>query len=195
MSRSQQYSVFRGERLMVKGSLEQIKLSLKEATDHSDKATILVFDATDGRQLDIDLSAGTGDSAAVSDSRSDAAGTESTVPAGKPRGRPKLGVVGREITLLPRHWEWLDGQRNGASAALRKLVDQARKAEAGEQEVRLAQDSANRFMYAMAGNLQGFEEAVRALYARDKSRFEAETAPWPVDIRNCAREYAEMALI
>ena len=105
-----------------------------------------------------------------------------------------MGVGGREVTLLPRHWEWLDAQRGGASAALRRLIETARRENAGEDRIKSAQDAAQRFMYAMAGNLSGFEEAIRALYARESTRFEQETAGWPIDIRNCAREYAKPAL-
>src|ERR1700739_3037247 len=42
-------------------------------------------------------------------------------------GRPKLGVVAREVTLLPRHWDWLATQPGGGSVALRKLVGEARR--------------------------------------------------------------------
>ena len=97
--------------------------------------------------------------------------------------RPKLGVISREVSLLPRHWDWLEQQPNGASAALRKLVDQARKLEPGEQRARLATDAAGRFLSAMAGNLPGYEEATRALYSRDRDRLEELIGEWPQDIR------------
>ncbi len=87
-------------------------------------------------------------------------------------GRPKLGVVGREVTLLPRHWDWLSAQPGGASVTLRKLVEAARKQGQGEQKIRQTQDVAYRFMYAIAGDLPGFEEAARALYAWDLGRLE-----------------------
>jgi hypothetical protein len=103
--------------------------------------------------------------------------------------------VGREVTLLPRHWEWLDQQRGGVSAALRRLIDENRKERAAEDAIREAQDSANRFMMAIAGDFPGFEEAVRALYARDGAKFREETQRWPADIRRCASDYAEAALM
>jgi hypothetical protein len=106
-------------------------------------------------------------------------------------GRPKLGVVSREISLLPRHWDWLEEQPNGASAALRRLVDQARKREPGEQRARLAREAAGRFMSAMAGNFPGYEEASRALYAGNRSRFEELTLNWPRDIREYIWSRAE----
>ena len=102
------------------------------------------------------------------------------------RGRPKLGVTAREVTLLPRHWEWLAAQPGGASVTLRKLVEEARRASGAQQKVRQAQEAAYRFMSAMAGDFPGFEEATRALFADDRNRFEQHMAEWPVDIRNYA---------
>jgi len=101
-----------------------------------------------------------------------------------------LGVVGREVTLLPRHWEWLNAQPGGASVALRKLVEQARRANAGKDRVRRAQEVAFRFMSAMVGNESGFEEATRALFAGDRQRFEHHSESWPVDLRDYARALA-----
>ena len=89
------------------------------------------------------------------------------------RGRPKLGVVAREVTLLPRHWDWLNSQSGGASVALRKLVEAARLAGDDKDRTRHAQEAAYRFMTALAGNLPGYEEATRALYAADPARFDA----------------------
>jgi hypothetical protein len=116
-------------------------------------------------------------------------------PAEAPRqpGRPKLGVVAREVTLLPRHWEWLSGQPGGASAALRRLVDAARAANAGKDRIRHAQEAGDRFMAAALGNQPGYEEASRALYAGEESRFAALTQDWPCDLRDCARRMAAAA--
>ncbi len=117
----------------------------------------------------------------------DAQGAVSTDQAGEaPRGpgRPRLGVVAREVTLLPRHWDWLNGQPGGASVALRKLVEEARRVNEGRDRLRRSQESAYRFMSAMAGNLPGFEEAARALFASDGVRFELLIRRWPKDVRN-----------
>ncbi|HZJ02412.1 MAG TPA: DUF2239 family protein, partial [Thermoleophilia bacterium] len=100
------------------------------------------------------------------------------------------GVVGREVTLLPRHWEWLNAQPGGASVALRKLVEQARRANEGKDRVRRSQEGAFRFMSAMAGNEPGFEEATRALFAGDRQRFEHHSESWSVDLRDYARALA-----
>ena len=108
-------------------------------------------------------------------------------------GRPRLGVVAREVTLLPRHWEWLSAQPGGASVALRKLVEEARRVKAPEDRRREAQESAYRFMTVMAGNEPGFEEALRALYSEDRERFEMYSAAWPKDVREHARELAGAA--
>jgi hypothetical protein len=111
---------------------------------------------------------------------------EETVAPAEPRGRgrPKLGVVSREVTLLPRHWEWLNAQPGGASVALRKLVDEARRASGDKDRERQARDAAYHFMSTMAGNLPQFEEASRALFAGDRRRFTALIADWPPDIRD-----------
>jgi hypothetical protein len=141
-----------------------------------------VFDAETSKPIDIDWR-GSADEVAE---RLSAAPAESVAPG---RGRPKLGVVAREVTLLPRHWEWLAEQRGGASVTLRRLVDQARQADAGATR-RRAQESAHRFMTAMAGDASGFEEALRALYAGDAVRFAEHTSSWPVDVREHARVLA-----
>ena len=101
-------------------------------------------------------------------------------------GRPRLGVVAREVTLLPRHWDWLAAQPGGASVALRKLVEDARKAAADGDRRRVAQEAAYRFMQAMAGNEAGYEEAARALFAGDIGSFEQHSAAWPDDVREHA---------
>jgi hypothetical protein len=107
-----------------------------------------------------------------------------TAPEPRGRGRPKLGVVAREITLLPRHWEWLGAQPGGASVALRKLVEAARRSSGDLDRSRAARDAAYHFMSAMAGNLPGFEEASRALFADDRRRFVGLIAGWPGDVRD-----------
>jgi hypothetical protein len=118
----------------------------------------------------------------------DPAGEAIHDPAGPVRrpGRPKLGVVPREVTLLPRHWDWLNDQPGGASVTLRRLVEDARRLSDGKDRVRVSQDAAYRFMSAMAGDHPGFEEAARALFAGNLERFQHETASWPVDVRDHA---------
>jgi hypothetical protein len=134
---------------------------------------------------------GGGTGAASGAGASGAAGSRAGGP-GQPRGRgrPKLGVLPREVTVLPRHWAWLDSQRGSASAALRRLVDEARKLSEGVDRVRHAQDAAYRFMYDSAGDAPGFQEAIRSLYRCDAEGFEAATEAWAADLRDYARELA-----
>lgn len=147
--------------------------------------SVLVFDARTSAPVDFDLR-GSADEAAA---RAEGRWAASTPPRG--RGRPKLGVVAHEVTLLPRHWDWLRGQPGGASVALRKLVEAASRDP--RQIARAAQDAAYKFMHAIAGDLPGFEEASRALFARDGAGFSARTATWPADVRAHLRTLAEPA--
>jgi hypothetical protein len=105
-------------------------------------------------------------------------------------GRPKLGVTAREVTLLPRHWDWLAGQPGGASTALRKLVEGALREAEGPDRARRARDTAYRFMTAMAGDRPGYEEATRRLFADDAAGFAEATEAWPEGVRDVAREMA-----
>ena|SRR5579871_845374 len=172
MENVQTYTAFKGHTMLASGSLEQVLPELKKRFDADRGAILLVFNDATGRQVDFDLRG--------SDSQvlARALPQQRTGP-----GRPKLGVVSREISLLPRHWEWLEEQPNGASAALRRLVDEARRREQGRQRVRLVLDAAARFMSAIAGDLANFEEATRALYLKDISRLKSLTAKWPRDVR------------
>ncbi len=91
-----------------------------------------------------------------------------------------------EVTLLARHWDWLAKQPGGASATLRKLVEEARRASLGTDAIRASQERAYRFMAAMAGNLPNFEEATRALFANKGPRFSALISDCPDDVRDYA---------
>ncbi len=150
-------------------------------------ASIVIFDDASGRSLDLDLRGSERDIVArLPQPAPNPEGSAEDVSAPEPRGRgrPKLGVVAREVTLLPRHWEWLGVQPGGASVALRKLVEAARRASGDLDRSRAARDAAYHFMSAMAGNLPGFEEASRALFADDRRQFVALIAGWPGDIRD-----------
>ena len=109
----------------------------------------------------------------------------SNVSASPPRGpgRPRLGVVAREVTLLPRHWDWLGRQTGGASVALRKLVEVASRASAAQDRVRQSSAAGYKFMATIAGHEAGFEEASRTLFAADQGAFEAQVAHWPTDVQ------------
>jgi len=164
-------TVFHQHRNVASGSNAEVAFFLKDKPQGGD---FLVFDDATGRQLDIDLRA----------TESPTPPDEQTEPRG--RGRPRLGVIAREITLLPSHWDWLNAQPGGASVALRKLVDAARRTSGDRDRVRAAQESTYRFISAIAGDLPDFEEATRALFACDRRRFGDLIAAWPEDIRDYA---------
>jgi hypothetical protein len=148
---------------------------------------IVIFDDATGRPIDLDLRGTEQDIVArlrEPASNAETAAEDPSAPEPRGRGRPKLGVVAREVTLLPRHWDWLAGQPGGASVALRKLVEEARRASGNRDRSCAARDAAYHFMAVMAGNLAGFEEASRALFADDRRRFVELIAGWPDDIRD-----------
>ncbi|WP_193097465.1 DUF2239 family protein [Burkholderia sp. Z1] len=184
------YTAFDGHRRLASGPLAAVALAVRQAAGDAMAGSILIFDDATGRSIDLDLR-GTADEvrARFAPPPGDAAGAAGE-PAGageqRGRGRPKLGVVSREVTLLPRHWEWLGAQPGGASVALRKLVEDARRTHAAADRHRDAQTRAYHFMSAMAGDLPGFEEAARALYANDLARLAELIAGWPDDVRDHA---------
>ncbi len=173
MSDDPLYSAFAGPTLIASGPLQQVLSALKARFGQPENDPILVFADHTGQQIDFDLRG----------SLDEVLARALPPPPRTGPGRPRLGVVSREISLLPRHWEWLELQPNGASAALRRLVDQARSQDHGSSRARLALDATARFMTAMAGNLPGYEEATRALYARDRARLEHLIESWPADLR------------
>ncbi len=189
-SPSQAFTVFSGCRRIAAGSLAAVALAVKQAMASPDAAPVLIFDDNTGRSIDIDVRGSDEEVLARLNHPAPPAAEAAEALAGsagqRGRGRPKLGVVAREVTLLPRHWEWLATQPGGASVALRKLVEAARRTGGDQDRRRRAQERAYHFMSAMAGDLPGFEEAARALFADDRGRLEELTAPWPRDIRNHA---------
>ncbi len=164
------YTAFQGFRRVSHGTAEELIAFLKKRR----QGEVLVFDDATGTQTDLDLTA-------QGKPKEPAADAE---PRG--RGRPRLGVIAKEVTLLPRHWDWLNVQPGGASVALRRLVEEARRTSGDRDRVRGAQEAAYRFMSAIAGNLPGFEEATRALFTYDRRRFSELIAAWPADVRDYA---------
>ena len=182
-------TAFDGERRLAAGPLIDVAMAVKAAAAAGAEGPLLAFDDATGAVIDLDLRGSRADVAA----RLAAAAGEAPAPP-RGRGRPSLGVVAREVTLAPRHWEWLATQPGGASAALRRLVEEARRSGGAKDRERAGQDAAYRFMAAMAGDLPGFEEATRALFAKDRARFERHVASWPDDISAYATKLAEPAL-
>ncbi len=184
------HTAFDGHRLLARGALADVALSVKQAQAARADAAILVFDDQSGKQVDLDLRGGEAEirkryqPPAAAAATPDEADPAEAAPRG--RARPKLGVVPREVTLLPRHWDWLAAQPGGASVALRKLVEQARRDNEARDQRRQRQEAAYHFMSSMGGNLPGFEEATRALYAEDREGFARQVAPWPRDVRDYA---------
>jgi hypothetical protein len=181
-------TAFAGPERIASGGLAEVVLQVKARLDAGDEPGILIFDDASARLIDIDFRGSADDVLKRLATRFRADGSKQEAPRGP--GRPKLGVVAREVTLLPRHWQWLARQPGGASVALRKLVDAARHANSGKDRVRESQEIAYRFMAAMAGDAPGFEEASRALFAGDAARFETESQAWPQAIRDYARRLA-----
>jgi hypothetical protein len=182
-------TAFDGERRLAFGALIDVALAVKAASAAGAEGPLLAFDDTTGALIDLDLR---GSRPEIAARLAAAAGAPPPAPQG--RGRPSLGVVAREVTLLPRHWEWLAAQPGGASAAIRRLVEEARRSGGAKQQTRASQDAAFKFMTAMAGDLTGYEEATRALYAKDRLRFARHVATWPDDVRAYATTLAEAAL-
>lgn len=152
-----------------------------------DPGPVLLFDDSTGRTVDMDLREPRFDSSAgVQECAAAPSATPTDPPRG--RGRPKLGVVAREVTLLPRHWDWLANQSGGASVVLRKLVDQARRHDT--DDTRQRHERAYHFMMVLAGDRPGFEEAIRALFASDLTRLQQQIADWPEDVRTHALHLA-----
>ncbi len=188
-------TAFRGDKILIAGALVDVALSVRKALDEGvSSEDILIFEDVTGKAIDLDLR---GEQHEIIQrlkeppqphvSRRPGARQPAQEEA-RGRGRPKLGVVAREVTLLPRHWDWLNIQPGGASIALRKLVEEARRSGTALQRER--HEAAYRFMQGKAGDLPGFEEATRALFANDDARFEAEIRTWPRDILTHAMRLA-----
>src|SRR5262245_45186672 len=190
-------TAFEGARRIGAGVLEEVAVQAKGVVDGAGRDPVLIFDDVTGEQIEVDFRgtaaevlgrlaepAGEGVPSAVEPGPEPGSGFGAEAASPRGPGRPRLGVVAREVTLLPRHWEWLGGQPGGASVALRKLVEDARRTNGDADRARAARDAAYRFMSVMAGNLAGFEEASRALFADDRRRFVGLIAGWPDDIRD-----------
>lgn len=186
---------FAGQTRIALGAPKEVATAVKRLVDAHDQTSVLIFDAMSSLPIEVDLR---GSLATVlkrlPDEQAAAASDVEATEAPRGPGRPRLGVVAREVTLLPRHWDWLGAQPGGASVALRKLVELAQRAGADADRRRTASESAYRFMHAMAGDAPGFEEASRALFASDLARLQIEVAHWPRDVRDHVLALAEGAV-
>jgi hypothetical protein len=182
------YTAFEGITRICSGDISLITALAKEAIDKDPHAGIHIFDDITGELLELDF-------------RGTVEDVLRRLPASEqpdkiePRGpgRPKLGVIAREVTLLPRHWDWLNSQPGGASVALRKLVEFAKRENAGKDQIRQARDASYKFMFIMAGDMPNYEEALRALYAGNKESFDIQIDKWPADIKAHAKKLSTAA--
>jgi hypothetical protein len=172
---SSQIIAFNEDRCIASGDIVDVAARVKQIL--SPQSQILLFDLETSRPVEIDFRG------SVADVTTRLKNALSPEPAPRGPGRPKLGVVAREVTLLPRHWEWLAAQPGGASVTLRKLIEDARRKTVAKDEARERQESVHRFLSAIAGDKPHYEEVLRALYANDGARFHALIADWPTDVR------------
>lgn len=174
---------FAHTRCLATGTPAEVAAAVKTFTDAQPEVCVLAFDAVTSRPVEIDLR---GSLEEVLARLPQPAATLEATPETRSVGRPKLGVVAKEVTLLPRHWEWLASQPGSTSVVLRKLVEQAMRASGDTDRVRQVREATYRFMLAMAGNEVGYEEASRALFAGDLAAFREHTATWAQDVREHA---------
>lgn len=174
------YTAFEGFQMLAQGRLDEVALKVKRRLKDDSTAQILIFSDSTGKEMDLDLSGS--EKEIISRLKVFISADEVSSPSAGP-GRPKLGVVAREVSLLPRHWEWLSTQSGGASATLRRLVDEARKKSLSKESIKQSQEKAYKLMSALAGNLPDYEEALRALYRRDDHGFQRLIANWPPDLK------------
>jgi hypothetical protein len=174
----QTFTAFVGGRRLASGSLDEVAVAARRVAA-SARAPLLVFADASGEQVELDLRGG--DEDVRKRYRPPRAAASEAAP--RARGRPRLGVVSREVTLLPDQWEWLASQPGGASVALRKLVQEARRNGTARDRMRRSQERAYKVMVALAGDRPGFEEAARALFANDIPAFTQRVEGWPKDVR------------
>jgi len=177
------FTAFAGFTLIVTGNLPTVLIRVREFLEHEKQAQVFIFDDQTGKQVDFNLRG----------TLEEVLARVSPPAPKKGPGRPSLGVVCREVSLLPRHWEWLESQPSKASGTLRRLVESAMKSESREDRSRRRLEAAGRFMWSMAGNFEGFEEASRALYAGNRAGFAERIASWPADIRQHLERMVQQA--
>lgn len=180
-------TAFDGHRLIASGALADVVSATKLAIDAGTQGPVLIFDDASSRQVEVDFR-GTVDDVLARLTTQPAAEAVARGP-----GRPKLGVVAKEVTILPVHWEWLAAQPGGASATLRRLIDEARRRHPERERARRASEAVDRFMLAMTGDLPGYEEASRAFWRREHERFDQLIDAWPADVRGHLRRLAAAA--
>ncbi|MES2802482.1 MAG: DUF2239 family protein [Bdellovibrionota bacterium] len=173
------YTVFAGFKIISQGNIEEVAIATKKYLKKEDDVRLLIFSDLSGKQMDLDLSGADKD---VIDRLSVYKAAEASVSVSGP-GRPKIGVKPREVSLLPLHWEWLSTQSGGASATIRRLVDEKMKAPTPKDKIKQTQESVYTFLNSIAGDLTNFEDAIRFLYRQDEAKFKDAIADWPKDLK------------
>lgn len=188
MPSSQTLIAYFGSRRIAEGAPREVARAARQVAQADGSASILIFDACTSRPVEFDLRGSEAEVLARLEQAS-----EEPAATVRGRGRPRLGVTAREVTLLPRHWDWLAGEPGGASAVLRRLVEKAMRGGEGPARARQAAEAVDRFMSAMTGDLPGHEEASRAFWRGEKETFHALIETWPTDVREHLRTLAGRA--
>jgi uncharacterized protein len=196
----QHCTAFEGNRRIASGDLAGVVKKAKEVIDQDEHARVLIFDDLSAEVVEADFRGTMKEVLKRLEKSTDGTAPDKSSPdqdlsASKGPGRPKLGVISREVTLLPRHWDWLNSQPGGASVALRKLVDEARRVNIGRDKIRHSREVTYRFITAMAGDLPGYEEATRALFSGDRAKFNDLIKAWPVDVRDYTLKLSDAAFV
>ncbi|MEO7776790.1 MAG: DUF2239 family protein [Fibrobacteria bacterium] len=188
MQKANTYAAFDGGKLVARGTLPEVALRVKRRLGKAEHGSVQIFSDDTGNAMDFNFHGSEKEVLKRLEVFTGAAGPE--VPDSAGPGRPRLGVVSREVSLLPRQWEWLASQSGGASAVLRRLIDEAKRKTSEGHTLKQFQERTYKFMSAIGGDLEGYEEAIRALYKNDRKGFLLRTAAWPQDIREHALDLA-----
>jgi hypothetical protein len=181
---SNTYTAFEGLKFLVQGDLEEVVLKVKKHIGTADISSVLIFSNSTGKTMDFNFQGTKQDvQKRLELYTSKEVNSDTSGP-----GRPKLGVISREISLLPNHWEWLATQSGGASSTIRNLIEDARKKSSGIVSVKQIQERAYKVMSVLAGDLENYEEALRALYKKDQKIFSQNIHSWPVDVKKYLNE-------
>lgn len=177
--KDRKYIAFAEGKKIAAGDIFLVANKAKKILKADPKTQILIFDDLNSQQIEIDFR---GTQEAVQQRLEDLFSQKDVETRTGP-GRPRLGVIAKEVTLLPEHWDWLGRQPGGASVTLRKLIEEAKKRNQAQDLLRQRQEATYKFMTVMAGDLPNYEEALRALYAGDAKKFAKLMADWPKDIQ------------
>lgn len=174
------FTAFDAHSLIAYGDLAEVVLKIKGSIGKASISTILIFSDITGKTIDFNFH---GSKQEILKRLEVYTSVQDAEPSSGP-GRPKLGVVSREVSLLPRHWEWLATQRGGASATIRTLIEDTMKKASAGQSAKQIQDRVYQIMSVLAGDLSDYEEALRAMYKKDKKSFLGYIEGWPKDVQN-----------